>query len=80
MKRVGVEGTLSDVKGALQQKGYDVVDLKQESDSNGCDCCVISGQDKNVMGMQTTNFKGAVINADGLTATQVCEQVDTRFK
>ncbi|MCT2538125.1 YkuS family protein [Aquibacillus koreensis] len=80
MARIGIEGTLSDVKGALQEKGYDVVELKQENDVNGCDCCVISGQDKNVMGMQDTNFAGSVINADGLTADEVCKQVEQRFQ
>lgn len=79
LKRVGVEGTLTDVKDALQQKGYEVVDLKQEADVNGCDCCVISGQDKNVMGMQDTGYKGAVINANGMTADTVCQHVESRF-
>ena len=77
MRRVGVEGTLSDVKGALQEKGYDVVDLKQEQDVTSCECCVISGQDKDVMGMQTTNFAGKVINADGMSADEVCQKVDS---
>ncbi|MDL4842153.1 YkuS family protein [Aquibacillus rhizosphaerae] len=80
MTRIGIEGTLSDVKGALQEKGYDVVDLRQEEDVNGCDCCVISGQDKNVMGMQTASFDGSVINAQGLTADEVCEQVEQKIK
>ncbi|WP_226034564.1 YkuS family protein [Aquibacillus saliphilus] len=78
MAKIGIEGTLADVKGALQEKGHEIVDLRQEEDSNGCDCCVISGQDKDVMGMQTTSFSGSVINADGLTANEVCKQVEER--
>ncbi|WP_186577620.1 YkuS family protein [Aquibacillus kalidii] len=80
MTRIGVEGTLSDVKGALEAKGYETVDLRQESDVNGCDCCVISGQDKNVMGIQTASFDGSVINADGLSADEVCNAVESRLK
>lgn len=80
LKRVGVEGTLSDVKGALQEKGYEVVDLKQEEDLGGCDCCVISGQDKDVMGMATTNYTGAVINAQGMNANDICQQVDSKMQ
>ncbi|GLI83520.1 MULTISPECIES: YkuS family protein [Rossellomorea] len=78
-KRVGVEQSLSNVVQALREKGYDVVELKNEQDVNGCDCCVTTGLDTNVMGMQNTTFKGSVIEADGLTADQVCEQVDSRM-
>ena len=80
MARIGIEGTLADVKGALQEKGHEVVDLRQAEDVNGCDCCVISGQDKNVMGMQDTNYKGSVINAQGLTADEICQQVEQRVQ
>ncbi|MFK3959480.1 YkuS family protein [Guptibacillus hwajinpoensis] len=80
MKRIAVEDTLSDVAQALQAKGYEVVSLKQENDANGCDCCVVSGQDQNVMGMQNASTNGAVINADGMTADQVCQQVDSRYQ
>ena len=78
-KRIAVEDTLSDVAQALQSKGYEVVSLKQESDASGCDCCVVSGQDQNVMGMQSVSTQGSVINADGMTADQVCQQVDSRY-
>ncbi|MYL34814.1 hypothetical protein GLW08_02470 [Pontibacillus yanchengensis] len=78
MSKVGVEGTLSDVREALQAKGHEIVDLRSEDDANGCDCCVISGQDKNVMGMATASTQGSVINADGLTADEVCQAVDSK--
>lgn len=78
MTRIGVEGTLSDVREALQAKGYDIVDLRSENDAQGCDCCVISGQDKDVMGMATAATQGSVINAHGMTADEVCQAVDAR--
>ncbi|WP_371068434.1 YkuS family protein [Sediminibacillus sp. JSM 1682029] len=80
MPRIGIEGTLSDVKGALQERGYELVELRQESDVQNCDCCVISGQDKNVMGMTTASTQSPVINANGMTADEVCQQVDSRFQ
>ncbi|MCZ0703957.1 hypothetical protein J2T56_002190 [Natronobacillus azotifigens] len=79
MKKVGVESTLTDVTQALQQKGYETVELKEESDVHSCDCCVISGQDKNVMGMQDSSYQGSVINADGQSAEQVCKQVHNKI-
>ncbi|MEQ6377299.1 YkuS family protein [Bacillaceae bacterium S4-13-58] len=79
MARIGVEGSLSDVRNALQEKGYDIVELKQEEDAKNCDCCVITGQDKNVMGMATRSTDASVINADGLTAEQVVQEVESRL-
>ncbi|MBM4761954.1 YkuS family protein [Bacillus sp. B15-48] len=79
MTRVGVEQSLSNISAALREKGYDVVDLKQETDAQGCDCCVVTGIDSNVMGMQDTVTKGPVIEANGMTAEEVCRQVDQRF-
>jgi hypothetical protein len=79
MAKVGVEQSLTDVQQALQAKGHQVVQLKQEQDASGCDCCVISGQDQNVMGMQDTLSKGSVINASGLTADEICQKVDERI-
>ncbi|KMK77046.1 YkuS family protein [Alkalihalobacillus pseudalcaliphilus] len=75
MARIGVEQTLSDVAQELQSKGYETVTLKNEQDAQGCDCCVISGQDQNVMGIQNVVTQGSVINADGMTAEEVCQQV-----
>lgn len=79
MAKVGVEGSLTDVQQALQERGYDVVQLKQESDAQGCDCCVLTGIDSNVMGMADTVTKGSVIEANGLTADQVCQEVESRL-
>lgn len=80
MKKIGVEQSLTDVQEALQSKGYDVVQLKQESDANGCDCCVITGQDENMMGIQNAITEGSVINAHGHTAEEICQQVEQKLK
>ena len=78
MPKIGVEQSLTDVSQALQEKGYEVVTLKQEQDAKGCDCCVITGQDQNVMGISNVVTVGSVISAQGLTADQICEQVESR--
>lgn len=80
MTKIGVEGSLTNVQQALREKGYDVVELKQESDAQNCDCCVVTGADSNVMGIQDTSAKGSVIDANGLSAEEVCQQVESRLQ
>ncbi len=80
MAKIGVEQSLTDVQEALQSRGYDVVQLKQENDAQGCDCCVITGQDENVMGIQNVVTQGSVINASGLTAEEVCQRVENKLQ
>lgn len=80
MPKVGVEQSLTAVQQELQAKGFEVVQLKQESDASNCDCCVITGQDENVMGIQNVATEGSVINAHGLSAEEVCQQVEKRMQ
>ncbi|MGM9931563.1 YkuS family protein [Pradoshia sp.] len=80
MAKIGVEESLSDVQQALREKGYEVVQLNHEYGAANCDCCVITGMDKNVMGMQDVTIEGPVINADGLTADQVCSEVESKLQ
>ncbi|MFZ3579899.1 YkuS family protein [Virgibacillus sp. DJP39] len=79
MALIGVEGTLTDVKDALKERGHQVVDLHSEEDVDQCDCCVISGQDKDVMGMSTISTDASVINADGYNAENVCQMVEKKL-
>ncbi|SHG24383.1 YkuS family protein [Ornithinibacillus halophilus] len=79
MARIGVEGTLSDVKDALMEMGHEVVDLRSEADTAQCDCCVISGQDKDVMGIANASMAGPVINAGGQNAEDVCQMVNNKL-
>lgn len=77
--KIGVEQSLTNVQAALREKGYDIVELKQESDTQGLDCCVITGLDKDVLGMEDTAIKGSVIDAHGLSADEICQQVDEKM-
>ncbi|WP_438444427.1 YkuS family protein [Gorillibacterium sp. sgz5001074] len=72
MAKIAVEPSLTDVKQLLQQNGHEVVGIDQ---ATNCSCCVITGQDINVMGMANTSTNASVINADGKTARQVVDQV-----
>lgn len=80
MAKVGVEQSLTNVQQALREKGYDVVELKQESDAQNCDCCVVTGLDSNVMGMHDTVTKASVIDANGMSADEVCREVESRLQ
>jgi hypothetical protein len=80
MARIGVEQSLTNVQQALRERGHDVVELRQESDVNGCDCCVTTGIDSNIMGIQNTVTQAPVIEANGLSAAEVCEQVERNLQ
>ncbi|WP_078381073.1 YkuS family protein [Sutcliffiella halmapala] len=79
MPKIGVEQSLTAVQEALQQKGYDVVQLNNEDDAKGCDCCVVTGIDNNVMGISNSVTAGSVIAAHGLSADEVCQQVESKI-
>lgn len=80
MAKVGVEQSLTNIQQALREKGYDVVELKQEADAKNCDCCVVTGLDSNVMGMQDTLTKVSVIDANGMSADEVCLEVQNKIQ
>jgi hypothetical protein len=71
--KVAVENGLSNVKAALQNSGFEVVGMDS---AGGAACCVVSGQDKNVMGIADTYTQASVINCDGLTEDEVVRQVN----
>ncbi|GGA87870.1 YkuS family protein [Ornithinibacillus halotolerans] len=79
MARIGVEESLADVKEALMEMGHEVVSLNSESDTAYCDCCVISGLDKDVMGIGDTTMAGPVINASGHNADEIAQKVNEKL-
>lgn len=78
MPKIGVEQSLTNIDQELKNRGYDVIPLKQEADAKGCDCCVVTGSDSNVMGIQDRTADCPVIEASGLTADEVCREVESR--
>ncbi|WP_026695021.1 YkuS family protein [Peribacillus kribbensis] len=79
MARIGVEESLTNVSEALRSRGHEVVELKQESDAQNCDACVVTGLDSNMMGISDTSIQGSVIEANGLSAEEVCSHVEDRL-
>jgi hypothetical protein len=77
MAKVAVENGLSDVKDALQSNGYEVVSIDQVGEAA---CAVITGEDHNMMGMANTQTKASVIQADGLSANEIVDQVKQRIQ
>ncbi|ARA97312.1 MULTISPECIES: YkuS family protein [Geobacillus] len=80
MAKIGVEQSLTDVQQVLKERGYDVVPLRSEQDARGCDCCVITGLDTNVTGIQNTITSGPVIEASGLTAEEICQKIEQKLR
>lgn len=77
MPRVAIEGTLKQIKQYLSEHGYDVVDLERNKKS--VDVVIISGQDKDIAGMQDITTDAPVINARGRTPEEVYEELSERF-
>ncbi|MGE5654055.1 MAG: YkuS family protein [Bacillota bacterium] len=72
MKRIAVEPALSQVKSLLKEQGYEIMDMDQFQNA---DCVVINGGDDNLMGIQDALTKAPVIDANGMTAQQVLDQI-----
>ncbi|MDY0396234.1 YkuS family protein [Virgibacillus halophilus] len=79
MARIGVEPGLNDIKEELASKGHEIVELRSEADTANCDCCIISGMDKDLMGISDVVINGPVINAQGQNAEEVVSMVDDKL-
>ncbi|EIT84963.1 hypothetical protein A374_12990 [Fictibacillus macauensis ZFHKF-1] len=79
MAKIGVEQSLTNVSDALKAMGHEVVTITNEQDAKGCDCCIVSGAHQNMMGIQNVLIDGAVVNADGMNAEDVCRAVEGKL-
>ncbi|MCS1350552.1 YkuS family protein [Mechercharimyces sp. CAU 1602] len=77
-RRVAVENGLSPVSELLKNQGFDVVEFSQELRSGDCDCCVISGMDKDMTGASDISTGVSVINARGMSPQDVLQEVAER--
>ena len=78
-RTIGVEQSVSNVENALKAKGYEVIQLRNEQDAKKCDACVITGQDRDVMGISDPVIDGPVIDAHGLSADEVVQRIEKIF-
>lgn len=73
IKRVAVEQELSDLRLMLTQRGYEVVN---PGDARQVDALIITGMDRNVMGMQDINVESMVIDASGQTPEEIFKKLE----
>ena len=79
-KKIAVEQSLTNISEALREKGYNVVDLQSAADTKNCAACVVTGIDSNVMGIQDITTTAPVIEASGLSADEVCQQIEQKLR
>jgi hypothetical protein len=84
MKRnVAIENTLAPMKSFLSEKGYNVesVDFSKEytREMDKYDAVVVTGMNKNFMGVEDTTTRAVIIEAKGLTAEQVYNEIESRL-
>ncbi|MGM9926915.1 MAG: YkuS family protein [Bacillus sp. (in: firmicutes)] len=81
MTKIGVEQSLTDIQEALTELGYNVSQLRHTEDANGVDFdfCVVTGLDTNVMGIQDAKTKASIIEANGMTANEIVQEIKSRL-
>jgi hypothetical protein len=80
---IGIEENLTPVKEYLADKGYSVesVDISKEftNKMEKYDALVVRGMNNNFLGINDTNTKAVVIDAKGMTAEQVYNELESRL-
>lgn len=83
-RTIAVEHSLTPVMDLLSEKGYKVEDIDISSEYrkniNRYDAVVITGINRDFLGVEDIVSKIPVIDADGLTAEQICHQVINSLK
>ncbi|HLQ70623.1 MAG TPA: YkuS family protein [Bacillota bacterium] len=79
MARIGIEPAMTNIKQSLEELGHEVVVVSSERDAHGCDSIIISGTDKDMMGIADVHIEGPVLNAEGATTDEICQMVERRF-
>lgn len=82
--RIGIDPNLTPVKEYLENKGYIVESINFREDFprysfNNYDAFVITGLNKDFMGILNTGTQAVVIDATGLTPDQVYRKVQMRL-
>ncbi len=74
MPRIAVDESLSNVKQALKSQGHQVLNL--DKGLHEAEVIVISGMSRNQFGDNAISTEAPVIDASGLTAGQVVDEVE----
>lgn len=76
--RIAVSETLSNISQYLMNQGYDVITFNQNIPNQQIDAAILSGENENLMGMMEEG-KFPIINAEGLTADEIIQQLQNRI-
>jgi peptidase E len=80
-KKVAIEKNLHNVKQMFEDQGYQVDTIDDtQIDTIGTisnyDAIIIAGGNKDFMGIEDTNTKSPIINAEGKTAQEIFKRVN----
>ncbi|MDQ0191119.1 YkuS family protein [Alicyclobacillus cycloheptanicus] len=75
MKVVAVEPALNNVKEYLESQGCECVEMRGDAIAQDACCCVVTGADNNLMGMEDVVQDVPVISAEGMSPEQVYDRV-----
>lgn len=82
-RKIAVEESLTPVKDFLAQKGYSVDSINFSKEfTRGLDkydAVVITGINENFLGVEDISTDATIINARGLTAEQVYNQIENKL-
>ena len=81
MKKVAVQKGLGPIKNHLENEGIKVKEFDNRKKTaknylNKFDAVVITGESKDVMGIEDTLTNASIINADGMSAEDVKNELD----
>lgn len=83
MKKIAVEPKLTPVSDLLKQKGFNVENINfgeyTMKNTDNYDAFVVTGLDKNFLGINDPQTKAVVIDATGMTAEQVYHELQLRL-
>jgi hypothetical protein len=85
MKNIGIQKELSTVRDYLKENGFnvyevDTTNITSDTTLKSFDAVVVSGANDNLMGIDDTSTKMPVINADGLTPTDIADALNRALK
>jgi galactitol-specific phosphotransferase system IIB component len=84
-KIIAIEPTLSNVGEYLSSKGYQVESVNYGMDYTKADpyqyaAVIISGQNKDFLGVQDALTKSVVLNAEGMTPQEIYNELKKRIQ
>jgi len=79
-RRIAVQSGLTNVESALKARGFEITKFTNGTMSN-VDGAVVTGMSNNFMGIADTNGnKFPIVEANGLTADEIVNSLQERFR